>query len=99
MRTWFERLRLALRTPRPERRPRHRPSLEWLEGRCLMAVAFVETNLISDIPGLAPVTDPHLVNPWGVAVSPSPGAFWVSDAGSGVATVYTGDVSGSLLQA
>src|SRR6266550_8478990 len=99
MRSWLQRVRQALRSPRPERRWRHRPSLEYLEGRCLMAASFVTANLVSDIPGLALVTDPHLVNPWGVAMGPLPGAFWVSDAGSGVATLYTGDVPGSSLTA
>jgi uncharacterized protein (TIGR03118 family) len=59
-----------------------------------MASGFIETNLVSDIPGLALITDPHLINPWGVALNPT-GAFWVSDAGSGVATLYSGDVNGS----
>jgi hypothetical protein len=31
------------------------------------AAIYVQTNLVSDIPGLATVTDPHLVNPWGVS--------------------------------
>jgi hypothetical protein len=30
--------------------------------------AYRQTNLISDIPGLAPVQDPLLVNPWDVEV-------------------------------
>src|SRR5205823_4493209 len=48
------------------------------------------TNLVSDIPGVALHTDPHLVNPWGLTVS-STGNFWVSDAETGVSTVYTGE--------
>jgi hypothetical protein len=31
------------------------------------AAIYVQTNLVSDIPGLAEATDPHLVNPWGVS--------------------------------
>ena len=31
------------------------------------AAIYVQTNLVSDIPGLAKATDPHLVNPWGVS--------------------------------
>jgi uncharacterized protein (TIGR03118 family) len=34
-------------------------------------------------------SDPHLINPWGVAFSPT-GPFWVSDAGTGVTTIYDG---------
>lgn len=48
---------------------------------------FVQTNLVSDIPGLAAHTDPNLVNPWGIAeTATSP--FWIADNGSGVTTLY-----------
>lgn len=49
---------------------------------------FVQTNLVSDIPQLAMLTDPDLVNPWGVSQSPT-SAFWVSDHGKNVATLYS----------
>ena len=45
------------------------------------------TNFQSDIPGVAQHTDPNLVNPWGMAVSPG-GTIWVSDNGTGVSTLY-----------
>ena len=48
------------------------------------------TNLQSDIAGVAQRVDPNLVNPWGVAVSPS-GIIWVSDNGTGVSTLYGQD--------
>ncbi|MBO0694653.1 MAG: TIGR03118 family protein [Verrucomicrobia bacterium] len=48
------------------------------------------TNFQSDIPGVAQHTDPNLVNPWGMAVSPN-GTIWVSDNGAGVATLYHQD--------
>src|SRR5437899_5295149 len=48
------------------------------------------TNLQSDITGVAAHVDPNLVNPWGVAVSPS-GIIWVSDNGTGVSTLYHQD--------
>ena len=32
---------------------------------------LVQTNLVSDIPGLATITDPQLKNPWGVSHSPT----------------------------
>lgn len=54
------------------------------------AALYIQTNLVSDLPGVAVYQDPNLVNPWGLARSPS-GPYWVSDAGSGVATVYDGD--------
>jgi len=49
---------------------------------------YYQTNLVSNIPGLAPVTDAHLVNPWGMSQGPTP--IWVSDNGTGVSTLYTG---------
>jgi len=33
------------------------------------AMSFFQTNLVSDIPGLANNTDSNLVNPWGIAFS------------------------------
>jgi uncharacterized protein (TIGR03118 family) len=55
---------------------------------------FHQTNLVSDLPGIATITDPDLVNPWGITFS-STSPFWVSDNVSGKATLYSGDVSGS----
>src|SRR5262245_34290778 len=58
--------------------------------------AYQQTNLVSDIPGLAAHTEPHLVNAWGIAAGPvSPALprgtpFWVSDNGTGVTTLYNG---------
>jgi uncharacterized protein (TIGR03118 family) len=49
--------------------------------------AYHWTNLVSDIPGVAKFTDPNLVNPWGLTISSS-GNFWVSDAETGVSTIY-----------
>ncbi|HEV3339163.1 MAG TPA: TIGR03118 family protein, partial [Pirellulales bacterium] len=51
--------------------------------------AFLQTNLVSDIPGLAAVTDPQLVNPWGLTAS-NTSPFWVSDNQTGFATLYNG---------
>ena len=48
---------------------------------------LTQTNLVSDIPGLATITDPQLVNPWGVSHSPmSP--FWISNQGKNTTTLY-----------
>jgi len=52
-------------------------------------LTFVQTNLISDGSVPAMQTDLNFVNPWGVAFS-STGPFWVSDAGTGVTTIYDG---------
>jgi uncharacterized protein (TIGR03118 family) len=48
------------------------------------------TNFQSDIAGVAQHTDPNLVNPWGMAASPT-GIIWVSDNGTGVSTLYNQD--------
>src|SRR5215471_10232889 len=48
---------------------------------------LVQTNLVSDIAGLATITDSELVNPWGVSHSPT-SPFWVSDQGKSAATLY-----------
>ncbi len=60
---------------------------------CVSGAAFaqryVQMNLVSDVPGAAAVTDPNLVNPWGVSFSPT-SPFWVSDNGTGLATLYNG---------
>jgi uncharacterized protein (TIGR03118 family) len=53
------------------------------------ATTYYQTNLVSDIPGLANFTDPNLQDPWGVAFSPT-SPIWVSDRASGVSTVYNG---------
>jgi len=52
---------------------------------------YQQTNLVSDIAGLAPVTDPNLVDPWGIAFNStgSGSPVWVSDQGTGKATIYT----------
>src|SRR5438067_10078401 len=54
------------------------------------AEGYVQKNLVSNVPGLAPVTDPSLVNPWGMTSSAS-SPWWVSDNGTGVATLYNGN--------
>ena len=51
--------------------------------------SYVQTNLVSDIPGLAAHTDPNLVNPWGMTNGPG-SPLWVSDNHAGVSTVYDG---------
>ena len=33
--------------------------------------AYHQTNLVSDLPGLAQLTDPDLVNPWGLTAGPT----------------------------
>ena len=78
-------------------RHRARPSLAGaavaLAALCLAttlhATPFRVTNLVTDDPAFnpAPLTDPHLVNAWGVSHSPT-SPLWVSDNGTGVSTLY-----------
>jgi uncharacterized protein (TIGR03118 family) len=56
--------------------------------------AYRQTNFVSDLPGVAFIQDPLLVNPWGIsATATSP--FWIANAGRSVSTLYRGDVGGS----
>src|SRR5258708_31138991 len=47
-----------------------------------------QVNLASDIPGMAPLTDPDLKNPWGISHSPT-SPLWVSNQGTNSSTLYT----------
>jgi uncharacterized protein (TIGR03118 family) len=92
MRTWFPYLRWAAAADRPVRRRSRRPELEPLEQRCLLNgdPGFVETNLVSDVAGLAAHTDPAVVNPWGFTENPR-GDFLLSNNGSGNAALFAAD--------
>jgi uncharacterized protein (TIGR03118 family) len=48
---------------------------------------FVQVNLVSDIPGLATITEPKLVNPWGVSHSTT-SPFWTSNQGTNTTTLF-----------
>lgn len=53
------------------------------------ASTYTVHNYVADIADLnAVVTDPNLIDPWGIALSAG-GPFWISNAGSGTATVYS----------
>jgi uncharacterized protein (TIGR03118 family) len=58
------------------------------------AGGYVQDNLVSDQPGKAQLTDPQLVNAWGMSRGPNT-PVWVSDNGVDVATLYSGAVPGS----
>jgi uncharacterized protein (TIGR03118 family) len=49
---------------------------------------YVQTNLVSNVPNQAILTDPSLIDPWGISFSPTSPA-WIANAGAGVATLYT----------
>ena len=58
---------------------------------------YKQVNLVSDQAGVAMLQDTNLVNSWGVSFS-STSPFWISDNGSGLATLYavTNDSSGMV---
>jgi uncharacterized protein (TIGR03118 family) len=49
--------------------------------------SYQQTNLVSDMAGVANNTDPKLINPWGISFFPGQ-PFWVADNNSGYSTVY-----------
>ena len=59
------------------------------------ADVYKKRNLVSDIDGVARITDANLVNPWGLAFGPATPA-WVSDNGTDVSTLYSGGVRKSI---
>jgi uncharacterized protein (TIGR03118 family) len=57
-------------------------------ARLAEAATYIQTDLVSDISGLAELTDSNLENPWGVShLTGSP--FWVSNQVTNTATLYT----------
>jgi uncharacterized protein (TIGR03118 family) len=69
-----------------------------ITGLALTSIAsaqkYVQTNLVSDVPGWAATLDPNLVNSWGIDFSATSPA-WIADNGTGLATLYTG--SGGII--
>jgi uncharacterized protein (TIGR03118 family) len=57
---------------------------------------YLQTNLVSDLAGVAQLQDTNLVNPWGISFSAT-SPFWISDNGSGLSTLYavTNNAGGS----
>ena len=50
---------------------------------------YQQTNLVSDIAGVALFTDANLKNPWGLSHSAA-SPWWISDNGTGLTTLYNG---------
>ena len=57
---------------------------------------YLQTNLVSNLPGIALTQDTDLVNPWGISFSAT-SPFWISDNGTALSTLYavTNDAAGS----
>jgi uncharacterized protein (TIGR03118 family) len=56
--------------------------------------AYHQQNVVSDQPGHAQLTDPHLVNAWGLASGPTT-PIWAANNHTSTATIYTGAVHGA----
>jgi uncharacterized protein (TIGR03118 family) len=53
------------------------------------ANSYLVHNLVSDLPNTADHVDSNLVNPWGIAFSPT-SPFWIGNNGTGTSTLYNG---------
>jgi uncharacterized protein (TIGR03118 family) len=64
-------------------------ALTLIMGAVSFAQHYTQTNLVSNTSGVAPVTDPQLINPWGLSRSSS-SPWWILDNGTGLSTLYNG---------
>src|ERR1700719_5040082 len=58
-------------------------------GAACFGQHYTQTNLAYNVSGEAPVTDPHVINPWGISRG-SGSPWWVSDNATGFSTLYNG---------
>jgi uncharacterized protein (TIGR03118 family) len=58
-------------------------------GAAAFAQHYTQTNLVSNTSGIAKVTDPQLINAWGLSRG-SGSPWWVSDQATGFSTLYDG---------
>src|SRR5580698_8167460 len=56
-------------------------------GLWAQQAGYSQTNLVSNVTGIAATTDSQLLNPWGISVLPGED-FWIADNNSGVSTLY-----------
>src|SRR5882757_7534538 len=63
--------------------------LALIMGAACFGQHYTQTNLVSNASGVAPVTDPQLINPWGISRG-SGSPWWVSDNATGLSTLYNG---------
>jgi len=56
-------------------------------GLWAQQASYSQTNLVSNVTGVATTTDTQLLNPWGISVLPGQD-FWIADNNSGVSTLY-----------
>jgi uncharacterized protein (TIGR03118 family) len=63
--------------------------LALIMGAACFGQHYTQTNLVSNASGVAPITDPQLINPWGISRG-SDTPWWVSDQRTGLSTLYNG---------
>ncbi len=63
--------------------------LALIMGAACFGQHYTQTNLVSNTTGVAPVTDPQLINAWGISRG-SGSPWWVSDQRTGLSTLYNG---------
>jgi uncharacterized protein (TIGR03118 family) len=59
-------------------------------GLALPSASYERTDLLSDGAVMTPHVNPNLVNPWGLAASPS-GPFWIANEGTGTSSIVLAD--------
>jgi uncharacterized protein (TIGR03118 family) len=64
-------------------------ALSLMMGAVCFGQHYTQTNLVSNTSGVAPVTDPQLINLWGISRS-SGSPWWISDNATGFSTLYDG---------
>src|SRR5262245_3588249 len=74
----------------------------FLPSSTIRGNVYVQKVLVANRPGLAPdaLIDPHLLNPWGIALRPPGvgGHIWISNAGNLSTSTFIGDVKGEPLR-
>ena len=53
----------------------------------VLASPYAQTNLVSNVAGLAQITDPNLANPWGMSFTAT-SQFWISNQATNTSTLY-----------
>jgi|tagenome__1003787_1003787.scaffolds.fasta_scaffold20709498_1 uncharacterized protein (TIGR03118 family) len=59
---------------------------------------YAQVNLVSDLPGVARLTDANLINPWGLSQGPT-SPVWSANQGTSTSTLYPGGVGASPILA
>ena len=57
------------------------------QGMWAQQTGYSQTNLVSNVPGVANTTDTHLINPWGISFIGG-GDFWIANNNNGTSTLY-----------